>query len=386
MQFQSQTIQFISTYFFETKAPAEHNYKAIVSILSGSSVLPCATFLVFSYLVYFYSEWIVRLVKKYIADGEEKVRKKRLRLRDRRNHECTPLLGSTDDRGDQLHEEEKEKQIRRIKIAALILVSICLSITLFVFHIIASVRLIQYGNEVLNDAKVQFKFSMHRGKDDESDQGIPIIYIVFSFLPVICFIIIIIRYCCCGSASQSGDEALGKHLQVSLGVLLIYLGFCFSLYMVLAFINDPIATGFVYLIGASCIFCIYLLIVSYTFSFFFILRFMLSCSRYKLSCLDMVYVIFTLASGISVAYFLSILIFILTLGNFHDLQAVQNLTLPIIIGLLSFFVFKPFLKSIKNSVKIDTTEHDTDHNNATTENPEANVNNADNDHTNETAV
>ena len=380
MQFQSQTIQFISTYFFETKAPTEDNYTAIVKILIISSLLPCVTFFVFSYLAYFYSEWIVRLVKKYIADGEEKVRKKRLRLRDRRN-QYIPLPGSTDDCGDQQDkmEEQKEKKIRRIKIAALILVSICLSIALFVFHVIASVKLIQYGNEVLNDGKVFTRPSTHRDQD-ESQQGIPIFYIVSSFLPMICFIIIIIiRYRCRCSDSQSVAEALGKHLQVSLGILLAYLGFCFSLYIVLAFINDPIVTGFVYLIGALCIFCIYL--VSYSFLYCMLV----TSSRYKLSCLDAVSVLFSLFSGISVAYFLIILIYILTLGNFHDFQAVQNLTLPIIIGLLSFFVLKPFFENIKSSVKIDPTDHDTDHNNATTENPEANVNNADHDHTNETA-
>ena len=82
---------------------------------------------------------------------------------------------------------------------------------------------------------------------------------------------------------------------------------------------------------------------------------------------------FTQLSGISLGYFLIILIFILTLGNFHDFQAVQNLTLPIIIALLSFFVLKPIFKGIKKSVKIDTTD------------PEANVNNADHGHTNGTA-
>ena len=369
MQFQCQTMQFISTYFFETKAPLEDNYNAIVKILSLSIYLPCATWFVFSYLIFFYSDWVIKFVEKYVADGKEKVRRKRSR---ERNSQYIPLRGSTDDDLDKV-EEEKEKTNRRIKIAALILVSICLTIALFVFHVIASVNLIQYGNEVLNDVQnIRANFDLKVRRQDENDQPIPILYAVFSFLPVIFLIGFILLYFCRDSSSQSVDEALGKYLRLSLGVLLVYLGFCFLMYMVLAIINDPIATGFVYLIGILCILCVYLL------SNFLCLTVMLFATRiYNIRspscCADWVYVVFTQLSGISLGYFLIILIFILTLGNFHDFQAVQNLTLPIIIALLSFFVLKPIFKSIKKSVKIDTTD------------PEANVNNADHDHTNGTA-
>ena len=366
MRFQSQTVQFISTYFFETKAPDEDNYKAIVSILSASAILPSAAFFVFSYLLYFYTEWVVRLVEKYITDGEETIKKYKLRDQGKEN--------------TLLDDVEKEKYKRRVEIAALILVSICLSIALFVFHVIASVKLIQYGNEVLNDVKVRSEINFNNEKQDGDDQAIPIIYTVFSFLPILIltiFIAIIIIYYC-GYDSQSVDEDLGKYLRLSVGVLLVYLGFCFSTYMVLAFINDPIVTGFVYLIGASCIFCIYL--VCYTLC--------LLLSHYwvesidKLSAPDKLHVFFTLLSGMSLAYFLTILIVILTLGNFHDFQAVQNLTLPIIIGLLSIFVFKPLFGIIKKRVKFDTTDPDTDHDNVTIQKREAN---ADCDHANGTA-
>ena len=366
MHFQSQTLQFISTYFFETKAPDEDNYKAIVSILSASAILPFAAFFVFSYLIYFYSDWIVRLVENYIKDGEEKIRKKDKRNKHTSHQEST---------GDV----QKEKDKRRVEVAALILVCMCLTIALFVFHVIASVNLIQYGNEVLNDVRTEINFNNNEQKDG-NDQAIPIIYTVFSFLPIlilIFFIIIMIIYYC-GSDSQSDDEGLGKYLQLSFGVLLVYLGFCFSTYMVLAFINDPIVTGFVYLIGASCIFCIYL--VSYT-SCLYSSHYWVE-SMEKLSCSDKLHVFFTFLSGMSLGYFLIILIFILTLGNFQDFQGVQNLTLPIIIGLLSFFIFKPLFGIMKNSIKIDTTDHNTDRDNLTLQNP---VCNEDHDHTNGTA-
>ena len=42
------------------------------------------------------------------------------------------------------------------------------------------------------------------------------------------------------------NEKFGKAVELSLGMCLVYLGSYFSPYMILAFINDPIQTGFVY--------------------------------------------------------------------------------------------------------------------------------------------
>ena len=67
------------------------------------------------------------------------------------------------------------------------------------------------------------------------------------------------------------------------------------------------------------------------------------------------YLLFTLTSGFLIAYSLTILILILTLGNFHDFEAVENLTLPIIIGLLSIFVLKPSSNHVQEAVKSDLT-------------------------------
>ena len=347
MQFQDETLEFISTYFFETKASYEDNYQAIIYILGLSIFLPCVTFFVFSYLVYFYSEWIVTYAKKYIADGKKKFHKKRLaKIKDEKNHK-------------HREDEVKEIQSRRVTIAGLILTSLCLSITLFTFHIIASVRLIQYGNEILNDAKPRVQFNVKR--KDTDDRGLLIINIVLSFFPtiiLICFLLC--NFCCRDSGSKNIDEALGKYLRLSLGVLLVYLGFYFSIYMLLAFINDPIVTGFVYLIGILCILCVYLVSYALCLTMFPCLAI---ASKYhfqyrKLRIGNFISLFIVVTSGFSIGYFITMLIFILTLGNFKDFQAVQNLTLPIIIGLLSVFLFKPLFARIKKSVAMDTTDHD----------------------------
>ena len=109
------------------------------------------------------------------------------------------------------------------------------------------------------------------------------------------------------------NDTLGLLFQVSFGGFLVYLGFYFLPYMALAFINDPIQTGFIYLIGES-----------FAFSVFTIIKAVLSYTAIKIGWLCSTHVkthlILVTATGISIAYFLIIFLFILTLGNFHDLK------------------------------------------------------------------
>ena len=114
--------------------------------------------------------------------------------------------------------------------------------------------------------------------------------------------------------------------------------------MLLAFINDPIKTTFIYMLGALFILCLYLLIKT-------ILAF---CPVYicftdsdvhigkEPSCIELC---FAFGSGTSLAYFLIIVIFVFILGNFNDFQAVHNLTLPIIVVLVPLLVFKPLYRN-----------------------------------------
>ena len=68
-------IQYISTYFLETKPEREssYNYKSIVTILAVSTCLPLATFVVFSYLAFSYSKWIAKRATKYLEETNKKV-------------------------------------------------------------------------------------------------------------------------------------------------------------------------------------------------------------------------------------------------------------------------------------------------------------------------
>ena len=78
-------------------------------------------------------------------------------------------------------------------------------------------------------------------------------------------------------------------------------------------LSDPIQTGFIYLIG-----------VSFAFSVFTIIKAVLSYTAIKIGWLCSTRVqtnlILVTATGISIAYFLIIFLFILTLGNLNDLK------------------------------------------------------------------
>ena len=331
---------------------------------------------------------------------------------------------------------------RRVNVVALSITFVILSIALLVFHIIASIKLIHYGNEVLfdeNDAHDDAaKFDGQFGKSNfrarpnsdynlgNDDQCVPVVYTVFSFLPtVILFLGAVIKYfnlsaeflfgnetfnrSCFGKClhwlcyrhnlysfdlqhynigaddddddddgnkhmhtsdcnflikllkesksdeltkaaqhiakQHDTDQTLGLLFKISSGIFFVYLGFYFLPYMALAFIHDPIQTGFVYLMAISFSFSIF----TYIKAFFSVV----AICKGLMPDLGLPKLFFVTASGFSVAYFLIIFLFILTLGNFHDFQAIENLTLPIIIALLSLFVFKPFIKYAKSQAKKD---------------------------------
>ena len=470
MRYGEDAMKYISTYYFETKGRDENNYRAIVNIFAVSIMFPLATFTAFTYLAFFHSQWITEQTTIYIKGNykpvesseekkietisysKEKTDKNATELslletgkhvsrdnssqrEDTNDSETTNRKDTQSDNEsitqkekEKKHEEEMQKKkdkkdyfIRRVNILALSASFILLCFTLAAFHVMASMKLIDYGNEVLFDENVASDIISNDYNIINDDQCVPIVYVTFSFIPsaILMFLAIITYFyiglqflsgnkafgtdtggtclqlvclcicCCCLICEEDNDKddkddddvkilypmnrdttikrqigvgvdkatkfitdydtdkTLGFLFQVSFGGFLVYLGFYFSPYMALAFINDPIQTGFIYLVGSSFAFCIFTNIKAiFTVA-------ATSMGVISKDCSGIPTLVFVTATGISVAYFLIIFLFILTLGNFHDFQAIQNLTLPLIIGLLSLFVFKPFIKYARSEAKKD---------------------------------
>ena len=66
MKLEGDTIQSISTHYFETKERDEDNYKSIFRIFVVSIYFPCAAFVVILYLEFSYSPWIAIYATKYM--------------------------------------------------------------------------------------------------------------------------------------------------------------------------------------------------------------------------------------------------------------------------------------------------------------------------------
>ena len=135
----------------------------------------------------------------------------------------------------------------------------------------------------------------------------------------------------------------------------MYLGFYFLPYMLLSFIHDPIqsAAALVYMMLSSVILsiCIFTYVCVSACQTTFMRHMDI---RYHLRTIG--HLTFTFASGLSITYFLTILILILTRGNLHDFQGVELLSLSLFLGLLSIFLLKPSLVRIKSIIKKDPTK------------------------------
>ena len=376
MQFESKRTQFISTYYFETKARDEDKYKSIVRIFAAGIYFSCATSVVFGYLAFYYSEWIARLATKFIKGYDKNEQQtamfamphvKQYHINDNSSKEAVEKLSMSEISCDSETKCDSEanyasehyhkifEKNRRIRIiVSLSVASILLTFTLFAFHIIASVKLIQYGNEVLYDDNDDQGYNL-----SNDDQCVPIVYVVCSLLPSVSLILIIFVFpmlharFCSSQQSNSKENFLGLILQSSLGAFLVYLGFYFLPYMLLSFIHDPIQSALVYMMLSSvilsiCIFT-YVCVSAYKATF---MRHM--GMKYRLRTI--LHLTFTFAGGLSITYFLTILILILTLGNLHDFQGVELLTLSLFLGLLSIFLLKPSLVRIKSLIKKDPTK------------------------------
>ena len=325
MQFEGKTAQYISTYYYEIKAWDEDHYKSIVRIFATGIILPCVAFIVFGYLVFFYSTWLqtTQYVTMFIEKGGN---------------------NNNQQENNDSRSYSKTKVLRISFVVSLILIYAFLSFTLFVFHIIASVKFIQYGNEVLYDGNGRY------------DHIIPIFNVTVSFVPsvlLISFFIIKIILTVIFHSRSCTNNKLGLFLHYSLGVFLIYLGCYFLPYMLYALIHDQIQSALMYMMLSSLILSIYLVTYSIVYVCIWFKQFKkLLCEHNTLF-----YLSFIFASGLCIAYFITILNLILKLGNCHDFQGVETLTFSIFIGLLSYSVFSPYLKGIKSFIYNHSRSH-----------------------------
>jgi len=283
--------------------------------------------------------------------------------------------------------DEENRKLHKINnLLPLFLTSISINMTLLVFHIISVIKVISYGEEVLNSYdKENFKFAAI---------GTCSIYLVILLISLVGHFI----------HTWSSNHHMLTIVKmaiittaVSIKINLIYILSYFVPYMLLAFIYNPLVTSINYFIVATTVFCGYLVWWGLTHTLnslscyhplkhkllhlqkeslcigdgnegnsnknvtnvdgnkhyhikIGISHFVCSCSRHTVHTCS--YGMFSCATVFSTLYFLSVIIYILTLGSFNDFEAAHNLVVPVVVGLAGIFVGKPFYSCIQQRFRI----------------------------------
>ena len=289
-------VEFASKYFIEARGTHSETYNIIVYIMTVMAFLPPPTFATFAILSYFFVYgWILNLA---------------------------------------------EKLIDPTKIAYMIatfLTSVVLHLVLVGVHIVSLILNIEYGYKVLH-YEADSEHNIHKIGDIQ-----PFFHAgISSFLAFLIFAVALPYAVYRGKKDWSWKVPLA----ISLSVNFIYIGFNFLPYMLMAFINDPLQTFFIYILILFVGAC----------AFMFILRSVKAiakccCNRNEgNSSHDCRHTFCFLSMEISLALsaILSIIAiaYILTLGSFHDFQGLKSVLLPIMVAIFVMALLKPGYKRI----------------------------------------
>lgn len=236
-------------------------------------------------------------------------------------------------------------------ISGLFYFSICKTSFLFTgllvtSHIVSIVEFIDYGNQVL----------------DDSDRNMPYVNAAFSGSAIV--VMLIVAYACCiykarrlqcnkNKLKQPDIRSFVIATAISINILYILCYFC--LYMLLAFLNDPLVTFLTY-------FVIIFAFVSW-FLLWFIGALLLATDGKKLvanksevaRCLISLLLMLTLlivglpslyAFGLVIVYLAVTLV--IAVGNFSSSHLLQIVLISFLIGLISVLLLKPAKKEVRD--------------------------------------
>jgi len=312
--YHDQPIQFVNRYYFHAKALGSENYQVITNIWIILIFLPFTLPVAFASVAPAYVNPKIRSFTKILYTKDDDYLKYK-------------FFG----RGEVL---------KKSYMPSVIIYCIALFITFLTFHILAGQQLNDYGNTAFHYEKPRFEFNTENENSDDAKpnhQAIPTLYLVFSLLAV--FLITTVTAIASTIAwyrhytKGNDDDTLEEHDVIALvtsAVIVINITYLVSLFMpfmILAFINDPLQATFTYiivLIFAACGYFLCLAIHAVVYS----------------EVGKTLFIIITLGV-FSIVYFFTILLYILSLGSFSDYEELRNLIFPLLIGLFTYFVFKP---------------------------------------------
>ena len=340
--FYDQSLQFISKYYFPTKTVDDYHYRTVRNIMDLLTYLLMLLILVVAPIA-------ARRVHKNIYKFVNWLS----------NYPVTIILSNK--------QSGITPQAKIAQIGSMFSISIVLTLALLVVHAFSVKRYIEYGDEVLYCCKT-------------GDNYIPMKHALYSFIAIGSTILaavgfslnkIYIKICSRSSGEKDYNDLMLYLISTSITVNIIYMGSYFVPFMILAFIHDPLQTTFTYFVVAAFFACICL-----TFYGFWTLSILIFpskllkkddrdldnnrkhmnpiciklhsiCATFHRLYTPLICTFTLLASAFSMVCFLLAIIYITTLGSFSDYQDLKILLLPAVVGVFSFFIWKPVYQIIR---------------------------------------
>ena len=215
---------------------------------------------------------------------------------------------------------------RMAYIRALYCVSMSLNGGLFTITFNSFLYFIKYSNEILDEADINNRLPIM--------QFMVLVY----FFVIGCIVIIAIGI-------SIHKRNIITSTAISIAISFTHIGCYFLPYMILAFIHNPLQTTSVYTMGLVYLACSYAGYLSGCFTS--VLFFVISRNGFASCFTKFHYKLWACVLGswsLSTSATLFIVILnhaILKMGSFDDFQGVQNLLLPLLIGVFTLFVIKP---------------------------------------------
>ena len=292
MEYHDQPLQFISNYYFQAKDEDHANHRTLSFIMIAVAYLPLVLIPIISHLTITYIYPV--------------------------------LLYSLKRCSDYVFQNIKDSSKVSAYNSGLIFSTIVINIKIILYHICSFITLNQYSNEVLHDSY-------------ETIVYVGTVLSAFATVTV---------YATAVGISVWKWKCINV-IATYISAIIIHMGYFFPV-MLLAFMQDPLIITFYYfvLIFILIFFLLYWVKLSKVYA---ILR-----NRYgAIKAYILFYSVTTVLAIIFDVCTTLLISGMFSLGGFSDSQALQTLILSLLIGLLSFFIFKPAYKEACRHVKLN---------------------------------
>jgi len=373
--YHSEPIQFVNKYYFHAKTPGSESYDNLAIVLCVVALLPLAMLFILGYIGS--SFILLHKINKLslFCPLIELEYESPINLNPIKFKWKLKLFGPN----DKLTKEGIKKLTTSHRFSVITLFSV-LTIVLLTFNLTAGVNFIQYGNKILeNDAipilhlttsvialivigtvqvwvisvnkraykqkkPTEAELRAEQGTQPEqadetnhrAEQGTQIQQEVEAQQAAEGEQAAETRKLLIKQSRCNNPENLSAMASVPLLLFISYLACYFLPFMILAFIVDPLQTTFTYILLTMVLSFLYLFLLAVSNAWPQVSP-RITCSLVFFG---------PLAITFSISYFVFALFTVLSLGSFNDYQEIQNVIIPIIIGLITYFVMRK-LKTTK---------------------------------------